>query len=338
MIHRKSYVFLHDSLPSLFRTLIESGNLNENDVKKTSDGFYGLTKSVAQILAVSGIDTFPGSDDRILYCDRYFDDWFIYAVPAFDDCVYGLFKLREQEHDMEEEIEADGDTPGVTISFIEFEAEYLTLCLAEPDHTNRKALGKEINRVVANPGQNHHWAIKRYFNRAEAEAPYLIAELYVRFIASLAENGSIAVPDHYAEIYHMCRSDKGARRAARLPDFIEHNNRMAGRIVCDHTQIYIGNPDELSQYEKLAILATHTGNVSYCSFAAEVKYHAYYLTAIAKVKIPYYGRSIYSSAVRADMSVDDAEFQGHAPFYRLNSRQVKSQLKYHIDSDCGFII
>jgi hypothetical protein len=34
-------------------------------------------------------------------------------VPSENDYVYGLLKLREQEHDAEGDSPADGDTPGV---------------------------------------------------------------------------------------------------------------------------------------------------------------------------------------------------------------------------------
>ena len=37
-----------------------------------------------------------------------------------NDYIYSLLKFREQEHDAEDGSPADGDTPGVTISFISF--------------------------------------------------------------------------------------------------------------------------------------------------------------------------------------------------------------------------
>ena len=65
------------------------------------------------------------------------------------------------------------------------------------------------------------------------------------------------------------------------------------------------------------------------SFAAEVEYHAKFLTPLAKLKIPFFGRSIYDSAVRADMTVDDTEFEGPAPFYQANSKIVRRQCALH---------
>ena len=81
--------------------------------------------------------------------------------------------------------------------------------------------------------------------------------------------------------------------------------------------------------ECLAILATHTGNTSVFSFAAEVEYHARFLTPLAKIKIPFYGRSIYDSAIRADMTICDTELEGPAPFYKDDAKIVKRQYALH---------
>ena len=74
----------------------------------------------------------------------------IFLMTGFyNDCTYSLLKLREQEYDAEDGAPADGDTPGVTISFISFNCEILTRCLSYPTDENRKKLNSEINRVVA---------------------------------------------------------------------------------------------------------------------------------------------------------------------------------------------
>ena len=91
---------------------------------------------------------------------------------------------------------------------------------------------------------------------------------------------------------------------------------------------YIQNVKHLSRYEKLAILATHTGNVSYHSFAAEIRYHAMFLNKLMKIRLPMAG-SPYASAVRADMSIGDKEFQGPTPYYILSGKLVQDQEKYH---------
>ena len=88
--------------------------------------------------------------------------------------------------------------------------------------------------------------------------------------------------------------------------------------------------DSMTEQERLAILATHTGNTSFFSFAAEVQFHAKFLTWWAKIPIP--GGSPYASAIRADMSIGDAEFEGPTPYYRPDSRIVRKQYHCHKDN------
>ena len=314
-------------IPSVFRYLLNAQLIREENVLFTKDGFYMIYKSISSILISKGIETFPDREDRILECRNFFDDWFLFAIPDHEDYVYGLLKMREQEHDLEQGMKADGDTPGVTISFISIFTDILKSCLENPSAENRKKMGMEINRVVAYPKQSHHPALKAYFIRPQAEAPYLIAETYVNHIASFCAAGSLNVPKAYKEIY-LKRS--ASAKYARVPNFLEENNQEPNNVVCDHEKIYIQNVKQLSRYEKLAILATHTGNVSYHSFAAEIRYHAMFLNKLMKIRLPMVG-SPYASAVRADMSIGDKEFQGPTPYYNLYGKHVREQVKYHSD-------
>lgn len=316
-----------DKITAFFKWLGDQKMISKDYIISSNDGFLMITESISSILISKGIETFPDREDRFLECRNYFDDWYLFAVQSREDYVYGLLKMREQEHDLERGIQADGDTPGVTLSFIAFDTGILKSCLENPTAENRKKMGMEINRVVAYPKQSHHPALKEYFIRPQAEAPYLIVETYVNHIASFSTAGTLNVPNAYKEIY-LKRST--STKYARVPDFLEQNNREANRIVCDHEKIYIQNVKQLSRYEKLAILATHTGNVSYHSFAAEIRYHAMFLTKIAKIRLPLAG-SPYASAVRADMSIGDKEFQGPTPYYNLSRPFVIEQVKYHSD-------
>ncbi len=314
-----------DRIPPFFEFLIGENLVKTDDVLYAKDRFFMIYKSISSILISKGIETFPDREGRILECRNFFDDWFLFAVPSGEDHVYGLLKMREQEHDLEREIQADGDTPGVTISFIAFDTGVFISCLENPSAENRKKMGMEINRVVAYPKQNHHPALKEYFIRPQAEAPYLVAEAYVYHIASLSTAGMLNVPKAYKEIY-LKRT--ASPKYARIPDFLEQNNKEAKKIVCDQEKIYIQNVKQLSRYEKMAILATHTGNVSYHSFAAEIRYHAMFLNKLMKIRLPMAG-SPYASAVRADMSIGDKEFQGPTPYYDLSGGLVVEQVKYH---------
>ena len=317
------------SIPNFFRFLLSDMYIEKSDIAQTSDGFFIAKRSIANILSSKNVFDFPDSSGERLACSSFFDDWFIYAVPSDDDYIYSLLKLREQEHDAEDGAPADGDTPGVTISFISFNYERLKDCLADPTDENRRKLNTEINRVVAYKGQRHHKALKRYFKKPQSHGAYLAADIYVRTIASYAEGGFLKAPKVYKEIAQQSISYKNSAKLARLPRFIESLNREAERIVCDGENIYLENQEELTEYEVLAILATHTGNTSVYSFAAEVEYHARFLTPLAKIKIPFFGRSIYDSAIRADMTIGDTEFEGPAPFYKDNSKIVKRQYALH---------
>ena len=305
-------------MPSFFQYLSDTKLIHSEHVLSTKESIYS-------ILISKGIETFPDREGRILECRNYFDDWFLFALPSREEYVYGLLKMREQEHDLERGIQADGDTPGVTISFIDFDTVVFKSCLENPSAENRKKMGMEINRVVAYPKQNHHPALKEYFIRPQAEAPYLVADTYVNHIAAFSSAGTLNVPKVYKDIY-LKKSVSG--KYARVPDFLDQNNCEAKKIVCDHEKIYIQNVKQLSRYEKLAILATHTGNVSYHSFAAEIRYHAMFLNKLMKIRLPM-AVSPYASAARADMSIGDKEFQGPTPYYDLSGTMVFAQMKYH---------
>lgn len=222
---------------------------------------------------------------------------------------------------------ADYDTPGVTVSFIAYDANTLIQCLNEPTNQNKSVMTNEIDRVVARRKQKHSPAIKKYFCKTESKASYLIAEMYIRHIVSFTHKGFIIVPQKYEEIYSASLTQSDSKEN-RLPDFINKNNTDAGRIVCDHDKIYIQNPNAPDYYEKLAILATHTADTSFNCFASEVQYHALFLNSLTKIKIPFIG-SIYENAIRADMSIDDSEFEGNAPYHRADSKFVKKQINKH---------
>ena len=318
-------------MPEIFQQLCSIECVNQSDILKTPDGFWLIYKSLSDILSEKGIVEFPDSEGQLLKCSKFYDDWFLYAVPNGGNHTYSLLKLREQEHDTEDGSPADGDTPGVTISFISFTCEILLACLANPSNENRRRLDSEINRVVARRGQTHHEDLKRYFSDPKSQGSYLVANLYTRHIAAFAKDGYLNLPEQYKKIARQYHAHRSSKRSARIPEFIEELNRKAGYVLCNQERLYIRNPQDPTPCEAAAILATHTGNTSLFSFAAEVEYHARFLTPWAKIRIPLLGRSLYASAVRADMSVGDTEFQGPAPFYRETSKIVKQQTALHPD-------
>ena len=317
-------------IPVIFQKLISEDCLKDIDIVNTQDGFYLAYKSLADILAEKNILDFPGNNGKRLMCDRFFDDWFLYAVPSEEDCTYSFLKFREQEHDAEEGLPADGDTPGVTISFISIACEILLTCLLNPSDENRMKLDEEINRVVARRGQRHHKDLKRYFADPRSEGSYLVAATYIKHIASFTQGGYLEVPQHYKETVNESAWKKHSKHRTRLPRFVAAVNQNAGYVVCDNERIYIQNSENPTAYESAIILATHTGNTSFFSFAAEVQFHARFLTRWAKIPVP--GGSPYASAIRADMSIGDADFAGPTPYYRPDSRIVRKQYHCHKDN------
>ena len=183
------------NIPNVFRILLSNMIINTSDIVKTTDRFFMVNKSIANILAVKEIFYFPDSKGEKLACDKFFDDWFLYAVPNDNDYIYSLLKLREQEYDTKDGSPADGDTPGVTISFIAFNSKRLLECLDKPSDENRNILNTEINRVVTYRGQSHHKMLKRYFKNPKSQGAYLVADRYVKMIASYVSEGKLEVPD-----------------------------------------------------------------------------------------------------------------------------------------------
>lgn len=314
--------------PKCFSFFIEFGTIDISNIENTDDGFFCLNKSISELLASKEIHTFPTEDGNELKCENYYDDWYIYAIEKESGFVYSLFKLREQEYDMYAGERADYDSPGVTVSFIEYNLDTLIKCFNEPTDVNRLAMSDEINRVVARRRQKHNADIKRYFCKTESKASYLIAELFIRHILSFTHKGFILVPQKYEEIYSASLALSKDSKEKRLPDFINRNNADAGRIVCDHDKIYINDPKKPDSYEKLAILATHTADTSFNCFACEVQYHALFLNSFTKIRLPFLG-SVYESAVRADLSIDDSEFEGSAPYHRADSKLVRKHIEKH---------
>jgi hypothetical protein len=190
-------------------------------------------------------------------------------------------------------------------------------------------LDNEINRVVARRGQRHHKDLKRYFADPKSEGAYFVATTYIKHIASFAQGGYIEAPQHYKELVQRSAEQNHSKYLTRLPRFVASVNQNAGFVVCDNEKIYIQNPKDPTAHESAIILATHTGNTSLHSFVAEVEFHARFLIPMLKMKIPFLGVSLYDSAIRADMSVGDTEFEGPAPFYREKSKIVKRQSMLH---------
>lgn len=308
------------AIPPFFSLLTARALLAPQEIRQTDDLFFCTSVSLAQILCRAGIHTFYNAQGEARRCDLFFDDWYLYAVTQEEQTVYSLFKMREQEAD--EGLIADADTPGVTVCFIAFSENILSACLADPSLEHLQALDAEISRVVARRGQKHHPLIKRYFVRAQAQAPYLIARMYIRHITSFAREGVLPVPGRYAQQY---------RRNRRLRVFIDSCSRSAGRMICDHKSIFLSDPACPSPEETAVLLATHTANTSFHSFAAEICFHARFLIKPLRLPLPFSKKTFYDSAVRADMTIDCSPWHSLFPFYHPRSKCIRQQRVYHQD-------
>ena len=328
-------------LPEVMYQLINRNLLNGAEVVCSSDSLYITTKSLGDILWDVGIDRLYNSegDNKGTPVQGFYDDWYLLAVPRQNDYVYGLYKMREQEHD-----DYGSNDPGVTIPFVAFDTNNLFQCLNDPTKSNRIALLQNCDRVTG-PGRiAHDTAIAAYFADPASDGAYLIAEEYVKFIARTGVDGKISVPEQYAQIldkidqitellptihdaeaYLQLHEMLVALR--RVPNAVDDNNAKAGYIVYNEytRKITVRNPDNLTMYEKYVILATHTGNVTFNSFAAEVQFHADALDDFL-ANFPQY----YEAALRADMAIGEEYESGFFDgYYDLDGDLVKKQIQYH---------
>lgn len=235
------------NMPELFQDLIRQGCLAESNIYTTKDGFYATNHRLVQL-----------------------GGGYLYAVPAADGYVYGVFTMADQ----------DTLHPGVVISFAALDEK-------------RMQLTGDASRVI-----------KSYFRKPQAEGGYLIARIFVEHIIAAGQTRHIQLPRYFGELY---RQGKG-RRISR---FVEINNEDAVHTVCDQETIYIRDLENISDFEKLAILATHTGCTSFHSFAAGVQYHA----------------RLFSKENAAKLTISDAT----APYHSADSKWIKDQKKYHKD-------
>ena len=316
---------------SCFSDLLYNDAITADEIVQTSDGFYMLTEPLSRVLPRLGIyhlySYIDGSE--VMSVTTWYDDWYIFAISGDEKYTYGLLKMREQENDystVNGEAQSDGDMPGVTISFVEFDYSKLLDLINTHSGQDNYELYVAINQVTGPGIVTNDENLYDYFVNPQSDAPYLIAEEYIKFIVKTScVNGGINAPDNYIEF----SGDENL--TDRLPDFIALNNANAGyNVYRANNTIIINDPEDLSMYEKYAILATHTGTVSFNSFAAEVVFHADALHSLAAGI-----NQFYEAALRADIAIDIHAFEEESvPFYTneyydLESDIVQEQVLYH---------
>ena len=222
-------------------------------------------------------------------------------------------------------------------------------CIESATKQNTYNLLQALNKVTGPGVYEHDEGITSYFADVKSKGAYLVAEEYVKLIAKKCTNGTISVPNNFSAILDEIDSidtqlenvwlDNDTRLTlinrksdlARVPNWLAQINENAGYNVynANNRTISIANKNNLSLFEKYAILSTHTADVNFNSFAAEVEFHAEAVNDW-KSDIPWLGNKWYESAIRADMAIGEEYESGfYDEYYDLNSDLVKAQANAH---------
>lgn len=250
--------------------------------------------------------------------ESYYDDWHLFRLDG-EPPVYGLAKLREQEHDFIPGF-SDRDGPAVTVSFVSFPIETLE-ALSFGDGPRSAAMPRFVaafRDVTERFTSRHDPRLQRYFSNPACQGSYLIAEAYVQKLLALFPDGHIPLPDSFFLASRRLRTGLA---------------QLGNSIYCPSEKcLRIHNPQAPTLQEQQAILAAHTCCLTFNSFAAEVKFHSDALIGWPKY-LPYVGRRFwYRSALRADMQLGPERQLYEAllcPYHNPNSRLVKQQLLLH---------
>jgi len=252
--------------------------------------------------------------------DSYFDDWHLYSVGNGNP-HYSLIKLREQEHDFVPGF-ADRDDPAVTVSFQPFPIKALELLPRGADLgcAEMRYFVECFRDVTERFTVPHDSVLQRYFSDPASEAGYLIAETYIKKLLALNPDGHIPLPDKFFPVSK--RLLDGIQRLTAGSDIFNPKRRC----------LQIADPAAPTLAEQQTILAVHTCNLSYNSFAAEIQFHADALVNGLRY-LPYVGKQYwYRSAVRADMQLErKSALYEHllCPYYNRNSSLMKRQMALH---------
>lgn len=310
-------------LPDLFYDLILSGDINVTDIQCTSDGFFMCTKSIANIMNGRGIYhtlTFAERENGIDAggVQRYYDDWYIYCVVNNSTEKYSILKMRE-----EETVNNNGTStkicPSMAISFVELDSQIFLSMLELPSTNNRESFENELRGLINVQKMQYDTQLRTYFNNPASSASYLIAEYYVQWIANMAVDGVLSVPENT-----MLNAED--RIWIALTD-----NNTPDKMIFVGDKLYFNDVHNLDYNEKLAILLTHTGHASFNSLAAEVKAHAWALTITDNIFLNHY----YASCLKVDMAIDETQdelflyLETEFAYYNLESAIVQEQAQYH---------
>jgi hypothetical protein len=180
-----------------------------NNIFSPDDSFLLYYTPISDILVNANVTKTSADQD----VNNMYDDWYIYSINNESGCVFGLTKMREIESD-----NIDGDQPGVSISFIDFELNALTQCIKDEGLSIRQ-LDDEINSCVIG-GMEYSKVLVDYFKNYMNAGSYVIADKYIEKIISLSDGKKIDVPQKVNEVY-------------RVASLLEDINIKVGRTMYD---------------------------------------------------------------------------------------------------------
>lgn len=270
--YRNAYAVSSQNLtvPSALQSFIDDGYISINDIKQTDDGFTLCTKPLSEIFTDMGVSSQINGSDGSSLSLFYLTSWYIYSVGN----NYSILKMRGYEEakiiaetEAEESGEEVGEIKGLgtSIPFMNFDISLISsfyedieqqVNLSQNEFELYTALRKLIYGSV---DENYTYCvpIASYFASSSSKGNHLIAEEYIKKILATDrdENGYIQIPSNI--------SSSQTDFLDTLPDIYDSENN---RIV-------VGNYN-LTNYEKKAILACRTGNLSLNAYAAENIAHA----------------------------------------------------------------
>lgn len=232
-------------------------------------------------------------------------DWYLYSVETDEDTVFSLIKLRDTT--------GYNTTPSVSVPFIELDIDQMQ---TYSNSDNLALLDAEFDNIIYAENAKTNHVLSSYFERPESDALYVIPQIYVRLVI---QNECI---DQNTHIINMTREVSSKYALATLEKYQVGNSAGNPEIYDDN-----GTNDKSDDYiviadlynptlaEQECILAMHSGNPSFDSFAAEIVYHAKYADNVL----------VHTHTVKADLNAGDKQLI-EREFKADNSSYIKSQI------------
>ena len=240
-------------MPSALQSFIDDGYISINDIKQTDDGFTLCTKPLSEIFTDMGVSSQINGSDGSNLSLNYLTSWYLYSVGN----NYSILKMRC--------LNEEGAGIGTSIPFMDFNISLINsfyediiqqINPSQNEFDLYTALRKLIYGTI-DANYTYCVPIASYFASSSSKGNHLIAEEYIKKILATErdENGYIQIPSNI--------SSAQTDFLDTLPDIYDSENN---RIVVSNYN--------LTNYEKKAILACRTGNLSLNAYAAENIAHA----------------------------------------------------------------